>query len=101
MAPDVTLREFQQRIDATYGARDHARGIDGTFRWLVEELGELARAVRDGDARRLEEEFADVLAWTVSLASLCGVDAERAAGRYAGGCPKCGTAPCSCGIAGS
>jgi NTP pyrophosphatase (non-canonical NTP hydrolase) len=92
----VTLQEFQRAIDATYGARDRARGLDGTFRWLVEEVGELARAMRDGQPRRLEEEIGDVLAWTVTVASLCGVDVERAAGRYGGGCPKCGARPCAC-----
>lgn len=92
----MTLDEFQQKIDAIYGTRDRARGVDGTFRWLVEEVGELARAVRDGDQKRLEEEFSDVLAWTVSLASLCGVDASRAASRYSAGCPKCGSTPCVC-----
>src|SRR3972149_1391169 len=71
-------------------------GVDGTFRWLVEEIGELARALRDRDPRRLEEEISDVLAWTVTVASLCGVDVDRAAGRYAAGCPKCGATPCAC-----
>lgn len=92
----MTLREFQRQIDATYGARDQARGVDGTFRWLVEEIGELARALRDPDPMRLEEEISDVLAWTVTVASLCGVDVDRAAGRYAAGCPKCGAVPCAC-----
>jgi NTP pyrophosphatase (non-canonical NTP hydrolase) len=95
----MTLREFQRQIDATYGARDQARGVDGTFRWLVEEIGDLARALRDRDRRRLEEEIGDVLAWTGPVASLCGVDADRAAGRYAGGCPKCGATPCACQLA--
>ncbi len=92
----MTLREFQQQIEATYGSRDRARGIDGTFRWLVEEVGELARALREGDRQRLEEEVGDVLAWTVTVASLCGVDVTRAAARYAAGCPKCGATPCAC-----
>jgi len=92
----MTIQEFQRRIDAIYGARDRRRGVDGTFRWLIEEVGELARAVRNDDKKRLEEEFGDVLAWTVSLASLCGVDAGRAIARYAAGCPKCGSVPCVC-----
>jgi NTP pyrophosphatase (non-canonical NTP hydrolase) len=92
----MTLREFQRKIDATYGARDRARGIDGTFRRLVEEMGELARALRDRDPARLAEETSDVLAWTVTVASLCGVDVEQAAGRYAHGCPKCEASPCVC-----
>lgn len=92
----MTLRELQERIEATYGARDRARGVDGTFRWLVEELGELARAIRDADPERLEEELSDVLAWTATVASLCGVDLSRAAARYAAGCPQCGATPCVC-----
>jgi NTP pyrophosphatase (non-canonical NTP hydrolase) len=90
---------LQAIIDATYGARDRARGVDQTFRWLVEEVGELARALRDGQGARIEAEISDVLAWTVTIASLCGVDAERAASRYAGGCPKCHNRPCTCAAA--
>ncbi len=92
----MTLQEFQRQIDATYGARDRARGIDATFRRLVEEVGELARALRDGNRTGLEEEISDVLAWTVTIASLRNVDVARAAGRYAGGCPRCGSVPCAC-----
>lgn len=93
----MTLREFQDIIEATYGARDRARGPDAAFRWLVEEVGELARAMRDGDRRRLEDEVGDVLAWTTTVASLCGIDVSRAASRYAAGCPKCRVSPCACG----
>ncbi len=92
----MQLREFQRRIEHIYGERDRRRGADGTFRWLVEEVGELARALRDGDPASLAEEVADVLAWTTSVASLCGVDIEQAAARYADRCPKCRRAPCAC-----
>jgi len=94
----VHLREFQQSIEAIYGARDRQRRTDGTFRWLVEEVGELARAIRDGDPDAAQMEISDVLAWTVSVASLCGVDVEQAASRYAQGCPKCHYAPCVCAV---
>lgn len=90
------LREFQQRIEAIYGVRDRRRGTDATFRWLVEEVGELARAVRKGDRASLIEEVSDVLAWTVSVATLAGVDLDTAAARYASGCPKCRQIPCEC-----
>lgn len=92
----MTLLEFQNQIDATYGARDRVRGIDATFRRLIEEIGELARALRDGDPAGIEEEISDVLAWTATIASLRGVDISRAADRYAGGCPRCGSVPCVC-----
>lgn len=92
----MDLAEFQQQIEATYGPRDRRRGLDGTFRHLVEEVGELARALRQHDLRAMEQEIGDVLAWTVSVAALAGADAARAAGRYAAGCPKCGASPCRC-----
>ena len=76
--------------------RDRARGIDGTFRWLVEEVGELARGLRTGDHENLVHEFGDVLAWLGSVANLTGVDLEEAAARYATGCPRCGRVPCAC-----
>ena len=92
----MEIREFQRRMGETYRARDAQRGVDATFRWLTEEVGELARALRKGENSELELEFSDVLAWTASLANLTDVDLERAAARYAGGCPKCGNAPCTC-----
>ena len=87
---------FQQTIRDIYFERDNTRGAEGTFRWLIEEVGELARAMRSGDLANLNEEFGDVLAWLVSLASIMGVDMERAAAKYAAGCPKCDGTPCRC-----
>jgi len=93
----VTIGEFQELIRRLYGQRDAARGLPATFMWLVEETGELARALHDEDPKRLREEFADVLAWLTTLATLAGVDLEAAATeRYATGCPKCAKAPCQC-----
>ena len=62
----------------------------------MEEVGELARALRKGDSANLAHEFGDVLAWLVSLANLEGVDLEEAASRYSASCPKCGQSPCRC-----
>ena len=90
----MEIAAFQDVLRRTYVKRDTQRGIDGTFRWLTEEVGEVARALRgDGD---LVHEFGDVLAWLGSLANLSGVDLEEAATRYANGCPKCGAIPCAC-----
>ena len=90
------IREFQQLIRDIYFERDNARGAEGTFRWFIEEVGELARAMRGTDPDNLVEEFGDVLAWLVSMASILGVDMEQAAAKYARGCPKCGATPCAC-----
>ncbi len=92
----MELGELQRGMRETYLERDAARGRDATFRWLTEEVGELARALRRDDRANLEHEFGDVLAWLTSLANLEGVDLEDAAARYATGCPRCGARPCTC-----
>jgi NTP pyrophosphatase (non-canonical NTP hydrolase) len=92
----MELRDLQATMRSTYLERDRDRGVDATFRWLTEEVGELARAIRKGDRENLELEFSDVLAWTASLANLLDVDLDAVAQRYADGCPKCGGIPCRC-----
>jgi NTP pyrophosphatase (non-canonical NTP hydrolase) len=92
----LTIIEFQRLIRDIYFDKDSRRGKDGTFRWLVEETGELARAMRKGDRPNLEEEFADVLAWLSSLATLEGISLEAVCTKYAQGCPKCHKTPCGC-----
>jgi NTP pyrophosphatase (non-canonical NTP hydrolase) len=94
----MELTDFQTALRETYVERDAARGRDATFRWLTEEIGELARALRKDDRENLEHEFGDVLAWLTSLANLEGVELEAAAARYIGGCPNRGGRPCSCEV---
>lgn len=92
----MTIREFQNRIEAIYFDKDNARGVPGTFLWFAEEVGELARAIKSGSPDSRLEEFADVAAWLFSLASLNDVDMEAAIGKYSHGCPKCSQTPCAC-----
>jgi NTP pyrophosphatase (non-canonical NTP hydrolase) len=92
----MQISELQETLRRTYYQRDSRRGRDGTFRWLTEEVGELARALRHGEREALVHEFSDVLAWLTSLANLSGIDLEEAASRYATGCPRCGASPCRC-----
>jgi NTP pyrophosphatase (non-canonical NTP hydrolase) len=92
----VKISEFQELMERTYGERDRARGRDATVAWLAEELGELARAARKGDAAEQLHELGDMLAWLASLAAQLGLSLEEAAGRYAAGCPRCGGTPCRC-----
>jgi len=92
----MELGELQDLMTRTYGERDSARGVPATVAWLAEEVGELARAARKGSPEEQLHELADVLAWLASLANQLGLSLEEAAGRYAGGCPKCGRAPCAC-----
>ncbi len=73
----ITIREAQNLMKVKYFERDSSRGIYATFTWLVEEIGELAEAILSGSKESIEEEIADVIAWTLSLANLLGVDAEK------------------------
>jgi NTP pyrophosphatase (non-canonical NTP hydrolase) len=93
----VEIAEFQRLMREMYGDRDRERGLERSYAWLVEEVGELSRALfRSDDPAELRAEFADVFAWLVSVADQAGVDVQSAAQRYAGGCPKCGQTPCAC-----
>ena len=93
------IAEFQRLIEAIYYERDAARGVAGTHMWFAEEVGELTRALRrDAGGEHLAGEFADVLAWLSTLASIKGIDLEAAAkAKYAEGCPRCRGTPCACG----
>jgi len=92
----MDLKDLQQLIETMYSAKDRKRGATGTFIWLMEEVGELAAAVREGTFAEKEAEFADVLAWLVTLANVEGVDLDRAMRKYAEGCPGCGQMVCRC-----
>ena len=95
----LTLRDLQSLIRQMYGAKDEARGVEGTFMWLMEEVGELAAALREGTHEELALEFADVLAWLATIANVAGVDLEAAVRKkYGGGCPGCGQFLCRCDI---
>jgi len=94
---DIGLAEFQQLIREMYFSKDAARGIDGTFMWLMEEVGELASALREGDRDQQQGEFADVLAWLTTIANVAGVDLNEAVrAKYGSGCPGCGHFTCRC-----
>ena len=99
--PVVTLADFQQLIRRMYLKKDVARGVDGTFMWLAEEIGELAAALRDGTQEERSAEFADVLAWLTTIANVVDVDlTEAVAKKYGSGCPGCGRFVCTCPDAG-
>ena len=93
----MDLREMQEIIMKTYFAKDNRRGVLLTLAWFVEEVGELSKAVRTRDEGDLREEFADVLAWLLSLANLLKIDLEKVfIDKYGKGCPKCRAIPCVC-----
>ncbi|MBL8763168.1 MAG: nucleotide pyrophosphohydrolase [Phycisphaerae bacterium] len=90
-AASLTVNGFQRLIRDRYFTTDAARGTPATFMWFVEELGELATALQNNgpgktpspeERANLEEEFADVIAWLVTLANINGVDLARALSKY-------------------
>jgi NTP pyrophosphatase (non-canonical NTP hydrolase) len=94
----MTIADFQQLIEKMYSQKDRERGVAATFMWLNEEVGELATAIREGTYEDKCEEFADVLAWVVTLANVENVDLTAAlAEKYGSGCPGCGLFVCDCG----
>ena len=99
--PSVTLAQFQQLIRNMYIEKDLARGAEGTFMWLMEEIGELASALRSGSHAEQTAEFADVLAWLTTIANVKGVNLTQAVlDKYGSGCPGCGQLVCTCPDAG-
>lgn len=96
----MTLGQLQERIRELYGEKDSRRGVEGTFMWFLEEVGELAGALRGGTHEERTLEFADVLAWLATLANGVGVNLDDAIERkYGTGCPGCRQVPCACALA--
>src|SRR5437899_12253441 len=93
----LNLADLQRLIRDTYVAKGRRRGVEGTFMWFMEEVGELSAALRGGTDQERAEEFADVLAWLATLANAVGVDLDAAVQmKYGGGCPGCKRTPCVC-----
>lgn len=92
----MDLAELQDVIERTFGDRDRERGVPSSVAWLAEEVGELAQAVRKGSRDQQLHEFGDVIAWVATLANQQGIDLTEAVERYATGCPKCSSIPCTC-----
>ena len=96
-ADELSIADLQRHIRQMYFEKDAARGVDGTFMWLMEEIGELASALRGTDKENLAEEFADVIAWLATIANIAEVDLNAAlTDKYGSGCPGCARLVCIC-----
>ena len=63
----------------------------------MEEVGELAAALRSGSKQEQSEEFADVLAWLTTIANVAEIDLNKAIrDKYGDGCPGCDRYVCQC-----
>jgi len=95
--PEISLTDLQRLIRGMYHEKDVARGVDGTFMWLMEEVGELAAALRGDSKEELAAEFADVIAWLCTIANVAEIDlSEAVRKKYGNGCPGCGQFVCTC-----
>ena len=96
-ADELSIADLQRHIRQMYYEKDAARGTDGTFMWLMEEIGELASALRGHDRENLAEEFADVIAWLATIANVADIDLNAALqAKYGRGCPGCSRLVCEC-----
>lgn len=69
------LRDTQSMAAALYGRLE----IERALVWTIEELGELAQAVRRAEGEdRLEEELGQLTAWTFCLANILNLDIAKA-----------------------
>jgi NTP pyrophosphatase (non-canonical NTP hydrolase) len=95
----MKISVFQNLIRDLYFEKDQDRGIEKTFIWLIEEIGEFARILRSEkiNFNNASEELSDIIAWTCSLANLLDIDLESAISeKYPGVCFKCKSNPCAC-----
>lgn len=96
----MKISEFQKSMKEIFFHQDSKRGIEKTFIWLVEEVGELANTLKQGselDSKKISEEMADIIAWMSSLANLLEIDLEKALNdKYPNKCIKCNSNPCRC-----
>ncbi len=105
----MKISDFQDLISDLYLDRDMERGVNKTFLWFVEEIGELSEAIRHYLAEKgnsdlnlknlnhIGEEIADSIAWISSLANILEIDLEKALfKKYPNKCIKCGSKPCQC-----
>jgi len=95
----MKISEFQQLIKEIYYHRDSKRGIKGSFIWLVEEIGELARILKNEnvDKKKASEEIADIYAWLTTIANLLDINMEACVlEKYPKKCIRCDSIPCKC-----
>lgn len=95
----MKISEFQKLIKTLFIEQDQKRGVQKTFTWLIEEIGELAHILKNQEIEtsKVSEELADIIAWTTSLANLLDIDLEDALfKKYPNMCLKCKSNPCIC-----
>lgn len=71
----LTMAEVQTEAMQVYGRV----GVEHALVWTLEELGELAQAIRRGEHQaRIAEELGQLAAWVFCLGNICGVSVTDA-----------------------
>lgn len=99
-----SLRDWQTHLTKMYGENNLNHGVQYALLRLGEEYGELLCLERTIAKLPIEEvkfeyalELGDTMAWTIAVASMLGVDLQKAVGeRYGKGCSVCEQKPCMC-----
>lgn len=97
----MEIKQFQRLMRDLYFTKDKDRGVERTFIWLIEEVGELASSLKNRTEKSgleaVASEMADIFAWLCSLANVLEIDLEQAAlKKYPLKCSKCKQNPCIC-----
>ncbi|WBP83984.1 MazG nucleotide pyrophosphohydrolase domain-containing protein [Mycoplasmopsis edwardii] len=80
MKKDITIKQMQEYLNQRYSTPDRRNNLRLAMK-LVEEVGEVAEAVniaqgwkKPKDGISFEEELADVIHYTIALASINNID---------------------------
>lgn len=97
----VTVYDWQRLFHKLYGKANADQTLEQIGYHLVEEVGEVARALRHGNKVNLREEMADVVAWSFAVVIKSGemVGSELRLDeilwdRYPNQCSYCASNPC-------
>ncbi len=77
LKPELSLPQLQQYVQEVRVARSHGRPLSPLSEMvlhLVEEVGEVVRALRREDSANLREELADCLFYVLAAANEAGID---------------------------
>jgi NTP pyrophosphatase (non-canonical NTP hydrolase) len=104
-----SLTKCCMELEALYGESNSQRGLESTVNRLFSEVGEITAAIMIPFSHKgtnsqydcLHEiggELADILAWTIAVSNLKGIDLEQAVVRRFWPLDRtCGHHPCQCG----
>lgn len=76
LAGNMEFRALQHALAQRFAEQDRASGLPFLVSVMAEEVGELAKAVRQGRRDEAGKEACDVLFMALSVCNVLGVDAE-------------------------